>query len=125
VNVPLARWLTAWAASAEESLRALALRGGPDELRRFLRDQPPYRKASGAADRWAELGGTGHGTVVGLAELTDLLRFAKRTVGPTAGRILNRYRNAHNQVIHQRAVRVGDLPAIADAVQWLSGQGLV
>jgi hypothetical protein len=107
-NVPLARWLSAWAASIEESMRVAALQAGSERFRRFLDSQPPRSKGHSFRSRLEELGVGSAGDCVGLAKFGDLTAFlSKNPPRPTLSnlpRMLDLCHQARNRVVHQRLV---------------------
>ena len=115
VNVPLARWLAAWAASVEEGLRGWLLRHSGHSSRGI-----PPRNAPAGARHAAGVTGVPQ---VGTLELADLIRFTEEYPGVNRG-LLQQYRVARNRVVHQRRVQAADFLAIAEAVHWLADQGL-
>ena len=131
-NVPLTRWLSAWATSIEESLRVAALQIGSAKFRRFLETQPPRnRRGAGFRSRLEELGPTDDSIgAIDSADFGDLAAFVAHS-RPREGRHLNLAnfldlcRIARNRVVHERKLSAGDLLQIARAVSWLSEDGLI
>lgn len=129
-NAPLARWLSAWAASIEESLRVAALQVSSDALRRFLKQQPPRRGGTGPRSRWEELGVADEIDAVDWADFSDLVGFvaSQRPAGGRHGSLtvlLDQCRQARNRVVHQRRLSAADLLRIVQTVDWLAESGLL
>lgn len=132
-NVPLARWLSAWAASIEESLRVAALVPGSDKFRRFLKARPPRTKdgPDGAVQsRWDELDAGAGESVVDAADFGDLVEFLSAPgnvtgTHPNLARMLGSCRQARNRVVHERRIAADDILKIAAVVEWLSESGFM
>jgi hypothetical protein len=130
-NVPLTRWLSAWAASIEESLRVAVLQAGSGQFRRFLqsrkpRNQGPQRDRS----RWDELAPEENIDAIDAADFGDLSDFLAQSwrgngVSGNLTTLLHTCRIARNRVVHERRLYSSDLLEIARAVEWLSGFGLI
>jgi hypothetical protein len=130
-NIPLARWLSAWAASVEESLRVAVLAHGSASFRRYLEAQQPRgRRGVTARSRWEELGPSGEIEAIDAADFGDLVWFVGREY-PPAGRhadlaiLLDQCRVARNRVVHQRRLCADDIMKISSVVDWLSERGLI
>jgi hypothetical protein len=124
-NVPLARWLSAWASSIEESLRVIVLRVGSQQFQHFLERQPP-RQPRGAflRSRLEELGPEGEGGAVDRADFGDLAAFVAqhhpRPSLKSSAQLLEQCRLARNRVVHQRLVFTSDLLHITNTAYWLN-----
>jgi hypothetical protein len=130
-NVPLARWMSAWATSIEESLRVAALQVGGPAFRRCLQAQPPRnRRDPGVRSRWEELAGPDDIAAIDYADFSDLAAFVAQS-WPAAKRsrtlpaLLEQCRHARNLVVHQRRLSTTDLLHITRVVDWLSEEGLM
>jgi hypothetical protein len=113
-NLPLARWLSAWAASIEESLKIAVLQAGSARFRSFLDAQPPWQKNSAFRSRLD----------VDRAQFGDLTAFlAKhppRLNAPILPGLLESCRVARNRVVHQRLVCTEDFLNISNLACWLN-----
>lgn len=115
-NGPFVRWLAAWAASAEESLRVAALRrGGATALEDHLRRQTARREPG---CRWDELNLAAGADAVSEADVIDLTAFVCGPGGLSL-KVLEPFREARNRVIHERAWSAADLLTITRAVELL------
>jgi hypothetical protein len=130
-NVPLARWLSAWATSIEESLRVAALQAGGRKFRRYLQAQPPRnRRDTQAISRWEELAPPDEVAAIDGADFGDLAGFVAQS-WPAANqslslaRLLEHCRLARNRVVHERRLSTCDLLHITRVVDWLSREGLM
>lgn len=130
-NAPLARWLSAWASSIEESLRIAVLQVGGSRFRTYLRGQPPRnRRGAEANNRWDELAPADEVSAVDTADFGDLAGFVAQLPFEKRGRqslatLLDQCRLARNRVVHQRRLSASDLLRISGVVDWLSEQGLI
>jgi hypothetical protein len=130
-NVPLARWLSAWATSVEESLRVAVLQAGGPKFRRFLQEQPPRnRRDTQARSRWDELGPADAVTAIDSADFGDLAAFVAQAIPRARGTsslatLLDQCRLARNRVVHERRLSASDLLRITAAVDWLAENGLI
>jgi hypothetical protein len=130
-NVPLARWLSAWATSIEESLRVAALQAGGRKFRQHLESQPPRnRRDTQARSRWEELSSADDIAAIDGADFGDLAGFigqsrtlVKRSLSLVT--LLEQCRLARNRVVHERRLSARDLLHITRAVDWLSEEGLM
>jgi hypothetical protein len=130
-NVPLARWLSAWATSIEEALRVMALRFGDVQFRRFLESQPPRNRVdTRLRSRWDELTLSNDDLAVDAANFVDLALFVARSQ-PVNGQktnlagILAACRNSRNRILHARRLSAQDILQITRAVDWLSEAGVI
>jgi len=130
-NVPLARWLSAWATSIEESLRVASLQAGNGKFRRYLQAQPPRnRRDTQARSRWEELASSDDVAAIDAADFWDLASFVAQSYPARKGllslaTLLEQCRFARNRVVHQRRLSTSDLLSITRVVQWLSEVGLL
>ncbi|MBA4190591.1 MAG: hypothetical protein C0467_21605 [Planctomycetaceae bacterium] len=129
-NIPLARWLSAWATSIEESLRIATLAMGSTKFREFLKGRPPRNRGdSRVSSRWAELDIVGGVEAIDSADFGDLVEFVGSKSGNSAhtnvSKLLNSCRIARNRVVHQRCTLADDILKIASVVDWLSEHGSV
>jgi hypothetical protein len=130
-NVPLARWLSAWATSIEESLRVVALHAGSLKFRRYLQSQPPRnRRDAQALSRWQELTVPDDVAAIDAADFADLATFVAQSWQPSIRSVsvptmLEQCRLARNRVVHERRLSARDLLQITRVVDWLSEQGLL
>ncbi len=123
-NVPLARWLAAWATSVEESLRIAALQAGSLEFRGYLETQPPRdRRNRLMRSRLEELNVGDGETLIDRADFGDLAGFVSqrspRSGATNRSKMLELCRQARNRVVHQRLFSTGDFLHIAYASCWL------
>lgn len=122
-NLPLARWLSAWASSIEESLRVAVLQAGSSRFRRFLESQQPWQRGTSFRSRLDELRPEGVGEVIDSAQFGDLTAFlAKNSPKPipaSVTRLLESCRVARNRVVHQRLVSTRDFLDISNTACWL------
>jgi hypothetical protein len=117
-NGPFVRWLAAWAASAEESLRVAALRhGGAKALEDHLRRRAA-RIFRGQGCRWDELNLAAGADPVAEADVIDLTEFVC-DAGGLPFPLLDQFRMARNRVVHERAWSAADVLAITRAVELL------
>jgi hypothetical protein len=130
-NVPLARWLSAWATSIEESLRLAALQASGQKFRQYLQGQPPrnYRNAE-TSSRWDELAAPDNVAAIDGADFGDLAAFVARSWPPvkravSLATLLEQCRLARNRVVHQRRLSARDLLYITRVVDWLSEERLM
>jgi hypothetical protein len=130
-NVPLARWLSAWGTSIEESLRVAALQAGGRKFRRYLQAQPPRnRRDAQARSRWEGLSPPDDVAAIDGADFGDLVAFVARS-WPAVKRshslatLLEQCRLARNRVVHERRLSARDLLHITRVVDWLSEEGLM
>jgi hypothetical protein len=127
-NIPLARWLSAWATSIEESLRVAALSLGAVRFREYMEGQ--RARKPGSRNRWEELAVTGEIAGIDEANFGDLAGFVG-SAAPRNGRhanlprLLELCRMARNRVVHERRLAADDILKIAAVVDWLSGSGLL
>jgi hypothetical protein len=130
-NVPLARWLSAWATSIEESLRVAALQTGSSKFRRYLQNQPARnRRNAQASSRWDELAASDDIAAIDLADFGDLAAFVAHVWSVTQrsvslATLFENCRFARNRVVHERRLSTCDLLHITRMVDWLSEQGLM
>lgn len=130
-NVPLARWLSAWASSIEESLRVAALQAGGTKFRQYLLTQPPRnRRDLQIRSRWHELSAPDDIGAVDSADFGDLAGFVAQAWSTTKrpfslAHLLEQCRVARNRVVHERRLSGHDLLLITRLVDWLSQQGLI
>jgi hypothetical protein len=130
-NVPMARWLSAWATSIEESLRVAALQTGGPKFRRYLQTQPPRNPRNPhACSRWEELAPSDDVAAIDGADFGDLAAFVAQTwpaVKPSISlaALFEPCRLARNRVVHERRLSASDLLHITRVVDWLSEEGLV
>jgi hypothetical protein len=127
-NVPLARWLSAWAASVEESLRVAVLRAGSRNFRSFLETQPPRQQQDGFfRSRLDELGPEEGVFIVDRADFGDLADYLATKLPKSSfhnpARLLELCRLARNRVVHQRLVSTSDFLHIANTACWLDRGG--
>ncbi len=123
-NVPLARWLAAWATSVEESLRVAALQAGSLDFRSYLERQPPRDQRNRALrNRLEELDVRDGEAIIDRADFGDLAGFVSlrspRSGAMNRSRMLDLCRQARNRVVHQRLFSTDDFLHIAYALCWL------
>ena len=127
VNAPLARWLAAWGATIEESLRIVVMGLGVSSFKEFLQ-QSAARSPQTHPSRYDELMWSvrdGDGAVEA-AEFIDLIGYVSsqksfKGVGP----LLHDCRNARNEVIHERTCSASAVCRITRAISWLSKQNAI
>jgi hypothetical protein len=130
-NVPLARWLSAWATSIEESLRVAALQAGSPRFRQYLKGQPARsRLGTQASSRWEELAAPDDIAAIDLADFGDLAAFVAQAwpnvqQSLPLATLLEQCRLARNRVVHERKLFSRDLIHITRIVDWLSEHGLM
>jgi hypothetical protein len=124
-NIPLARWLSAWATSVEESLRVAVLQVGSMKFRRFLENQKPRnRRDPTLHSRLEELNLGDDVEVVNSADFGDLADFVSQAYpwpgASNKSNLLNLCRLARNRVVHQRIATTSDFLYIAYTSSWLN-----
>jgi hypothetical protein len=130
-NAPLARWLSAWATSIEESLRVAALKAGGQKFRQYLQAQPPRnRRNTQSRSRWEELAPPDEVAAIDGADFGDLAAFIAHSAPPakrclSLAAMLEQCRLARNGVAHERRLSARDLLHITRVVDWLSDEGLI
>lgn len=130
-NVPLARWLSAWATSIEESLRVAALRASGRKFRRYFQAQPPRNRLdTSVRSRWEEFNSPDEVTAIDAADFGDLAAFVahswptpKQSLSVTT--LLEQCRLARNRLVHERRLSTRDLLHITRVVDWLSEKRLI
>ena len=126
-NRPIARWLSAWSATVEESLRLVVLNYGETDFRRFLEDRRAFD--SNYKSRWQELLEKCHSSSdapIEIAEFTDLEEYVGRKIGTQVLRDnLYRCRLARNDAVHHYVSSMAAIRAVTQVVHWLAAQGLV
>jgi hypothetical protein len=130
-NVPLARWLSAWATSIEEALRVMVLQVGDFRFRKFLQAQAPRDwHNTRLRSRWEELSIPDDTLAVDAANFVDLATFIARSQ-PKNGRVidlatmLDQCRVSRNRILHARKLSAQDFLQITRAVGWLAQEGVI
>ena len=123
-NIPMVRWLAAWATSIEEGLRVCVLEAGTARFFDKIGKTAPRRTLPWLSSRWDELDRPDEAALLDRADFGDLADFVDGLANLSGGRagtdLWTRCRWARNRIVHERRVSAADFTDITNALERLS-----